>query len=816
MQEESAVRISGTSCCSEKRPVGVFGRPTFFFDLEASPNFTYTGCQIQVASGYNLLTDGMPDVWDSGTIRGEMRPVKYQGNGLAPFTRYFWRVKAVGAGNDVSEFSEIGEFVTGAFRRSDWGAMVFSSGESGVSSVAKAFTADDTPESAFLFLACSGGAGNSAAAYINGNRAGCDGVFPGPAAPFAMYVSGTDVTEYIRRRNSIRVDFRGRVSVVLKLNYSDGRSETVESGDGWTLLTDTPYIKTDGAGRYEEYDAAKATAGFSSDLPLGDISPEKGCSPMYYRQRLRGAVCGDGITPVSVKPCESGWLFDFGKMINGFAETALHDCREAVVIRYAARADEDFDRSPYCVYHPSGLAAEKYRPTFMSALFRFVLVEGLSYRPGPSDAVAFSVTSAPKKAEFFCSDEDLNGLFLCAADTFSMNTPNLPVERPDGNGSGKPGYTLAADAQLLINDAEGAYRRLLENMADSQSSDGYIPTEFPDVSGKTDIVASMSAVGAVWSLYTYTGDKELLYNFLPSAKALMNVLSESSDGGYSFSRTLLEDADKDAEEPTDAGFLATAFYFKTAEIMSLWCAALYDRDGADGYRELAIAVGNAINEKYLRFTAGRYFYDKCTQSANVLALAFGFCPEKVRSSVTEALVDDIKLKDRLTVGHIAGTYVYGVLADNGYAGLAYSLIKGGVLTEYMRKTGASAFPENMTDGSPVHAAFAGGYARWLAGSFIGLSFETPGGKRIRIKPFMPEDIDETSFKTSSLYGDISVYWRRDEGKISIDIEVPIECEAVLCLPVNNSRLGNRDVGEQFVFRTGKHHITINDRSTKSQ
>lgn len=795
MQEESAVRISGISCCSKKSPVGVFGRPTFFFDLEASPNFTYTGCQIQVASDYNLLANGTPDVWDSGTIRGEMHPVKYQGNGLLPFRRYFWRVKAVGAGNEVSEFSEIGEFVTGAVRRSDWGAAVFSSGISGVSSVAKAFTADDTPESAFLFVACSGGKGNSAAAYINGNKAGCDGVFPGPAESFAMYVFGADVTEYIRRRNSVRIDFRGRLSVVLKLNYSDGRSETVESGDGWTLLKDTPYIMTDDVGRFEEYDASKASVGFSPDLPDGDISPEKGGSPMYYRQWLCGATTGEGVSPAAIKPCESGWLFDFGKVINGFAEIALHDCREAVVVRYAARADEDFGKSPCCVYHPSGRAAEKYRPTFMSAMFRYVLVEGLSYRPGLSDAVAFSVTSAPKKAEFFCSDEDLNGLFLCAADTFSMNAMNLPTERPDGNGSGKPGYTLAADAQLLINDAEGAYRRLLENMADSQSSDGYIPAEFPDISGKTDIVASMSAVGAVWSLYIYTGDKKLLSVFLPSAKALMNALSEASDGGYSFSRTLLEDADKDGEEPADSGYLASAFYFKTAEIMSLWCAALHDRDGADGYRELAIAVGNAINEKYLRFTAGRYFYDKCTQCANTLALAFGFCPEKVRSSVTEALVDDIKLKDRLTVGHIANTYIFSVLADNGYADLAYSLIKSD---------------------AAVRASFPGRYAKWLVGSFIGLSFETPGGKRIRIKPFMPEEIEEASFETSSLYGNISVYWRRDEGKISIDIEVPIECEAVLCLPVNNSRLGNRDVGEQFVFRTGKHHITINDRSTKSQ
>ncbi|MBO4217255.1 MAG: family 78 glycoside hydrolase catalytic domain [Clostridia bacterium] len=820
MQEEFAVKIIGISCCGEERPVGVFSAPTFFFGIEPSPNFSYGGCQIQVATDYRYFINGFPDMWDSGTVRGEMRPVRYAGSPLSPFTRYYWRVRVLGAGNDASDFSKVGEFVTGAVCRSDWGAGVFES-EDGVSSVRKPFFADDTLESAFLFIAASGSAGNTAAAYINGNAAFADPVFPGPAEPFVMYAEGADVTEYIRRRNSLNIDFCGRVSAILKLNYSDGRSETIESGDGWELLPDTPYLKAAADGRCEEYDAVKAQSVYSPDYSQEHKIPKRGNAPMYIRHRLSYSVCSEKLTAVSVKPCETGWLFDFGRTVCGYAETVFRDADKPVVIRYHEYADGRLDAplgesgAPCCVYHPAGRAAERYAPTFFRTAFRYVSVEGLTYRPSVSDALAVSLTSAPKKAEFSCSDEDLNGVFAGAVNTASADLLNLPTDSQDGNGAGKPGFTLAADAFLLLNDAENVFRRLLESMEDSQSVGGYIPSEFPSSEAKTDVAASMSAIIAAWSLYMYCGDRELLAGYYRSADALMNALASVSNGDLSFDATLLAYADRYAEDPVSPGFLASVFYFRTAEIMSMWCAALRDRDGAEKYRDLAMRIGTAVNEKYLHFTAGRYFYENGAQGANTLALAFGLCPEKARPSVTEALVDDIRLKGRLTVGHIANTYIFNVLSDNGYCGEAYSLVKDGALPAYMRENGVGTFPLCAGVGPTAHMAFAGGCARWITGALVGLSYETPGGRRIRIRPYMPEELNEVSFRTASAYGDISLYWQRYDGRISIDITVPVDCEAVLCLPVNNSRLGNRDIGEQFVFRTGKHHITINDRSTKS-
>ncbi len=811
--EEFAVKINGLTCCGEERPIGVAGKPSFFFSVAASPDFTYGGCQIQVASDYDKLNGGTPDMFDSGTVRGEMRPVVYAGKPLAPFTRYYWRARVIGMGTDISDYSDIGEFVTGAVVRSDWNAATFRS-DGRVSFIRRNFAAGDTPESAFLFIAGRGELPNSAVVYINGSRVDIGEAFPGPSAAFSMSMRGVDVTELIRRRNTMIIGFSGSVSAVVRMCYPGGGCETAETDGEWELLQGSPCSASAGS---ERYDAGGTAAVLAPDAPASGLRPEYGCSPVYIRPSPCFAVSEERIIAKAVRPASSGWLFDFGRQVRGYAEIAVRDADAPVCLKYFGQQTEGEDigaGAGECVFIPAGLASERYRPAFFRTAFRYVLVEGLSYRPELTDAVAFTVTSAPKKAEFFCSDEDINRVFDCAAKTFSANLLWQPTERPD-DAAGSPGFALSADVQLLINDAEGTYRRFFENAEDSQSVGGYLPSSFPSVSAPTDLIRSAAFIPAVYALYNYTGDRGLLERYMPSAELLMNALRRVSGGGASFGGTLFAFGDLYAEEPAGADFLGMAFFFRAAETMSLWCAALRDRDGADRYRELALRSGNAINEKYLRFTAGRYFYEKGTQSANTVALAFGFCPEKARPSVAEALADDIKLKGRLTCGYIANTYVFGVLSENGFEDTAYSLIKNGALPAFLRSSGASAFTLNEKGESPLNAAFAGGYAKWIVEKLAGVSLEAPGGKRIKICPYMPDGISEMSLSLGLADGEISVYWQRNDGGISMDISVPTDCEAVLCLPVNNSRLGGRESGDRFIFRTGKHHITINDRSTKS-
>ena len=397
--EEVSVTVNGISCCSQKLPIGVSGAPTFSFSIGYAPGFTYGGCQIQVASGYDLLASGIADMWESGTIRGEIRPVVYAGRPLESFTKYFWRVRVVGAGNDISEYSETGEFVTGAVRRGDWNAAVFTSADGEVSGVRRIFNADDTLEYAYLFIGCTGGATNSCVLHVNGNRIDGDEVFPGRSEPFAMYVRGVDVTELIRRKNSLVIDFTGRVSAIISMRYSGGRTEKLTGAEGWELLPDTPFVLRGGRCVYEEFDRAKAGAdrylpdGAGQALP----QPPAGSAPMFVRPRMCGVTAGSGVIAKAVRPCGDGWLFDFGRAVAGYAGIAVRDQAAPVKVTYAERIDKKTDmpvcdgEPVCCVYRPAGLAAERYRPYFLHTVFRYILIEGLATKPELTDAVAVPV-----------------------------------------------------------------------------------------------------------------------------------------------------------------------------------------------------------------------------------------------------------------------------------------------------------------------------------------------------------------------------------------------------------------------------------------
>ena len=115
---------------------------------------------------------------------------------------------------------------------------------------------------------------------------------------------------------------------------------------------------------------------------------------MFVRYRTGAVSAGGGIIARTVRPCGSGWLFDFGRTVTGYAAIAVRDQRTPVTVTYAADVDKATDMpvtdgDPVsCEYSPAGLALEKYHPDFIHTVFRYILVEGLSTGPELTDAVA--------------------------------------------------------------------------------------------------------------------------------------------------------------------------------------------------------------------------------------------------------------------------------------------------------------------------------------------------------------------------------------------------------------------------------------------
>ena len=64
----------------------------------------------------------------------------------------------------------------------------------------------------------------------------------------------------------------------------------------------------------------------------------------------------------------------------------------------------------------------------------------------------------------------------------------------------------------------------------------------------------------------------------------------------------------------------------------------------------------------------------------------------------------------------------------------------------------------------------------------------PGYKRIRIQPVLTKGMTEVSASYESVYGTIKSAWSCKEGKICVDVRIPANTTAVLCLPEKDAEI----------------------------
>ncbi|MGX7674063.1 family 78 glycoside hydrolase catalytic domain [Plantactinospora sp. DSM 117369] len=98
--------------------------PLLSWVLESSQRAqVQTGYRVQVASTSDRLTDGRPDVWDSGWVASSQSVnVAYAGPSLRAGTRYFWRVRVADGDGDVRAWSAPAWWEMGLLDESDWKA----------------------------------------------------------------------------------------------------------------------------------------------------------------------------------------------------------------------------------------------------------------------------------------------------------------------------------------------------------------------------------------------------------------------------------------------------------------------------------------------------------------------------------------------------------------------------------------------------------------------------------------------------------------------------------------------------------------------
>jgi len=233
---------------------------------------------------------------------------------------------------------------------------------------------------------------------------------------------------------------------------------------------------------------------------------------------------------------------------------------------------------------------------------------------------------------------------------------------------------------------------------------------------------------------------------------------------------------------------------------------------AEKYQSYAQKVARSYSDILLNGTGT---LTKEFQTGYVLPLYFGMLESEPKENALHNLVKLVEKNDYCIGTGFPGTpYILFVLADNGYADVAYKMLLNTKCPSWLHavKVGATTIWERWDglaeDGScPWEDEKDGGmvsfnhYASGAVGDFLyrrvaGLEATEPGYRKFRVKPVPGGDLTWAECETKCPSGMIRVRWEKSEGSFSLTVTVPAGTECTVILPS----------GKRHVVGEGEHNF----------
>ena len=195
------------------------------------------------------------------------------------------------------------------------------------------------------------------------------------------------------------------------------------------------------------------------------------------------------------------------------------------------------------------------------------------------------------------------------------------------------------------------YRKWMADVRDSQQPNGLVPATVPNcVTGADNTSAAWGdAVCTVpWSAYRATGDATFLSDNYAAMRRWADYLHATSDDGLR-EREALGDWLQLAKTPAE--LVGSAYYFLSTKLAADAAELLGKTADAAELRGRAETAARAYHAFHFDPKIGRY--KEQTQAADVLPLAFGITPPDLRQVVADAIAADVREHGGLTTGFVA-------------------------------------------------------------------------------------------------------------------------------------------------------------------
>lgn len=626
-----------------------------------------------------------------------------------------------------------------------------------------------------------------------------------------------------------------KLAFQLRITYADGTVHDVES-DSQTRVTDSPIIFNDlHYGEY--YDARKELDGW--DMPEYDDSKwdyaEEALAPLG-EQRLCGAepiVSSGELKPINIRKYEDGYIYDFGENNAGITRLQIRgECGQKLLLQHFETL---VDGKPYFKnfrYYPeqryqedeyicSGKGMEIHTPRFTYHGFRYVYVTGVREEQATPELLTYVILHSDIKqiGNFVCDDEVVNKIQEATVRSDISNFHYFPTDCPQREKNGWTADASLSAEQLLLNfTPEVSFREWLRNIYKALDEHGQLPGIVPTGGWGYMVEGGPPWNGPAWDsvlvnlpyyMYIYRGDTTTLREAAtPIIRYITYLYSKLNEkdllkfglGDWCQPNRKGEDDYETPLEVTDS--MVSLDIARKA--MTIFEALGMDEQKAyaEGlYQRLRKAIRKHLIDRESCLVMGE------TQTGQALALAYGLFRDYEKDKAVLRLVELINHKDGfMDTGVIGARVIFRVLAENGFADLAYDMITRPEYPSYGNwiLRGATTLWEGFWRDDTcrilsMNHHFWGDVSAWFYIYLAGIHIN-PTGKDVRevcISPCFVKKLNYVNAHHQMLDGTLIVEWKRTREGIMLSVTAPKGINISFELPEGFSCICQEEKEEQI-------------------
>lgn len=516
-------------------------------------------------------------------------------------------------------------------------------------------------------------------------------------------------------------------------------------------------------------------------------------------------------TSIEIPETTEGHIFDFGVNTAGVYEFKISGAKPGTRVEFftAETLDKNGDLDTYnfakffpkyygqrCIYICKG-GEESFIPDFTYMGFRYVLVAGLEDAQVSKETLTCIVahTRLEEMGGFRCSDETANTIEKMAFVANYANFFYFPTDCPHREKNGWTGDAALSAEQMIINlSVENSYKEWLRNIRKAMRDDGSLPGIVP-TGGWGYEWGNGPAWDAVLTFlpyytYVYRGDKEIIKEnataFLRYLDFICSIRDERGLVAYGLGDWV--QPERNAGDPTCPLIVTDSIYCMT---ICEKIAYMLKEIGMMPQFEMANTLYNelreAIRTHLVDFNTMTVFSD--TQTAYAMAVYYGVLEKTEIPFAVKRLAELVhQAGDVFDTGALGGRCVFHVLANGGYADLAYKMISGPAFPSYgyWIEQGYTALCESfhLKGFESLNHHFWGDVSSWYLQQVAGIRVNPHRDDvaRIDISPNFIESLTFAEGWHNSVNGKVFVRWDKNGDTATIKVNIPEGCHGYLTLP----------------------------------